>query len=187
MKKLFKSYYLLACEGHTEYILFSYLTRNRFRNYFSSVIFKEVNLLRNKIEVIMGGKLNGVGDWSNFNSKYSILKEEFSDGKFFFFLDNDLDDSQKIGQAIRNGGDVVQFVKYNSEYLLLELYGHPLKCLGDFENQKAFRDYCKEEFLKVYNKEAKTMNDRDLDLIFRNISDGDIVNIFSDLFSCVSH
>ncbi len=73
-KKLFKIYYFLACEGHTEYVIFSYLTRNRFRKEFSksNIKFRDnINIIRDPSIIILNGKMDGVGDEANFKSKYN--------------------------------------------------------------------------------------------------------------------
>lgn len=185
VKKLLKIFYFLACEGHTEYVIFSYLTRNRFRGEFlkSNIKFRDnINIIRDPFTIISNGKINGVGDETSFKSKYNIIKEEYKDERFFFFLDKDLEDSFKIEIIIKEGGDRVQFIEPNSEYLLLKLSGCNLKEPKDFIDLKSFRDYSKEEFFKKFGKKANMINDFDLDKIFKNISDEDIKEIFKELF-----
>jgi len=188
-KKLLKIFYFLACEGHTEYVIFSYLTRNRFRKEFlkSNIKFRDnINIIRDPTTIISNGKMGGVGDETNFKSKYNIIKEEYKDEKFFFFLDKDLEDSLKIKTIIKEGGDIVQFIEPNSECLLLKLSGCNLKKPKDFKDLKSFRDYSKKEFFKKFNKKANMINDLDLDNIFRSITDEDIREIFKELFSVLN-
>ncbi|MFA5432465.1 MAG: hypothetical protein WC319_06280 [Candidatus Paceibacterota bacterium] len=189
VKKPLKIFYFLACEGHTEYVIFSYLTRNRFRNEFlkSNVKFRDnINIIREPFNIISNGKIYGVGDEVNFKSKYNIIKEEYPKERFFFFLDKDLDDSSKIEAIIEKEGDIVQFIEYNSEYLLLKLVGFNPKEPKDFRDLRSFRDYSKKEFLKKFGKKAGTINDFDLDMVFQNISNEEIRKIFNKLFSILS-
>ncbi len=183
-------YHFLACEGHTEYVIFSYLTRNRFRDRFSrantNVEFSDkANVIVNVDESIYGGKLNGVKSLKHFNLKYVALKVAYPNQTFFFFLDEDLDDSAVIKQVILQGGDFVQFVTFNSEYLLLERSGNnPLNPTA-FATMQDFRNYCKEAFLTTFGKEASRINDKDLDVMLANSTDADLEVIFNDLFSLI--
>ena len=119
-KKGFKIYYLLLVEGITEFNLFAYLTKNKFRDLFaeSSIQFS------NKVEIvevgISRGNLNGAGNIRDFKKKYELIREKYKGQKRFFMLDKDLDDSSKIEKLIKQNGDIVQFMEYNSEYLLLK-------------------------------------------------------------------
>lgn len=185
-----RTYHFLACEGHTEYVIFSYLTRSRFRERFSKanthVEFSDkANVIVNAEESISGGKLNGVKSLKHFNLKYSALKVAYPDQTFFFFLDEDLDDSTTIKQAILQGGDFVQFITYNSEYLLLKLSGNNPQDPKTFPTMKAFRDYCKATFLATFSKEASRINERDLDTMLNSRTDAELEVIFSDLFSLI--
>lgn len=184
IKKSLKIYYFLACEGYTEYKIFSYLTRNRFRNQFlkSDIRFRDgINITQGET-IISNGKLNGVGDKANFKSKYLILKKYYPDGIFFFFLDKDLYDSSEIEQMVRMGGDFVQFIKYNSEYLLLKLSNFNLKDPEDFDCLEDFRQYCKNEFHAKFKKKASEIKEVELEQIFKRISDDEIKDIFNELF-----
>lgn len=183
-------YHFLACEGHTEYIIFSYLTRNRFRDRFSrtntNVEFSDrANVIVNTDESISGGKLNGVKSFKHFNLKYSALKAAYPSQTFFFFLDEDLDDSNAIKQVILQGGDFAQFITYNSEYLLLQLSGNNPQNPTAFPNMQAFRDYCKATFLSTFGKEASRINDIDLDTMLGNSTDAELEIIFADLFALI--
>ncbi len=182
-KKGFVVYYLLLCEGSAEFNIFAYLTRNKFRWLFdtSSIKFSD------KVQVIQAGisqgRLRGIGNVNVFKSKYSLIKKRYPNEKLFFMLDKDLDDSSQIETIIKTGGDIVQFVIYNSEYLLLKLSRKKPKEPSDFTNLKDFRDHCKTDFLKQFGKEAYEFKDRDLDSIFNNLSDEEIKSNFVELFS----
>jgi len=183
-KKGFIVYYLLLCEGTTEYNLFAYLTRNKFRNLFDNSNIK----FSDKIQVVEAGisqgKLNGVGHFADFQRKYNLIKQKYSGQKILFVLDKDLDDSLKIEKLILGGGDVVQFLIYNSEYLLLKLSGKkPKKEPSDFNDLKLFRNYCKSEFLKEFKKTTDKFKDSDFDLIFNNLNEEIIRNNFHEIFS----
>lgn len=183
-------YHFLACEGHTEYIIFSYLTRNRFRDRFSrantNVEFSDkANVIVNADESISGGKLNGVKSLKHFNIKYAALKTAYPTQTFFFFLDEDLNDSAAIKKVILQGGDFVQFVTYNSEYLLLERSGNNPQHPTAFGTLQDFRNYCKATFLTTFGKEASRINDQDLDTILTNSTDAEIEAIFGDLFALI--
>jgi len=188
-KRPFKIFYFLACEGHTEYVIFSYLTRNRFRKEFSksNVKFRDnINIIRDPSIIILNGKMDGVGDEANFKSKYNIIKREYPNEKFFFLLDEDLGDSLKIKAIIEGGGDVVQFIEHNSEHLLLKLSGYNPKEPKDFKDLKSFRDYSKKEFRAKFGKKANMINDFDLDRVFKDISDNEIKEIFKEVFSTLN-
>jgi len=188
MKKPFKVYYFLLYEGHTEFVIFSYL-KNRFRGEFSksNIIFSDKTDYSNNGEtIVFRGKLGGIGGISNFNSKYNVIKLNFPERTFLIFLDNDLDDSSKIKEKIEKNGDIVQLIEYNSEYLLLKLSGYGPKEPGEFKDLKTFRDYCKSEFLTKFGKEASRINDFDLDGAFQYVSDDKIKEIFSGLFSILN-
>ena len=98
-------------------------------------------------------------------------------------LDKDLDDSSKIGNIVNSGGDIVQFLEYNSEYLLLKFAGKNPKMPSEFKNMSEFRDYSKIEFKRHFNKRASDLKDSDLDLIFRNATDKEIEGGFKELFA----
>lgn len=187
-KKSFKTYYLLICEGSTESNIFAYLTKVRFR-----VLFNNSNIqFSNRVEIVENGitqgKLNGDGSFHAFKIKYKFIKNNvrYRGQKFFFILDKDFDDSPQKEALIKKRGDIVQFMEYNSEYLLLKFAGKNPKNPSYFKNLKDFRDYCKNEFLKQFKKEAKYFNDSDLNSIFSNISDKEIKNSFNELFSTLS-
>lgn len=184
----FQTYYLIANEGHTEYVIFSYLTKVKFRNLFdkSKIKFSDkIEIAEDEIQ-ISGGKLNGIKSLKNFEIKNKLIKDKYSGQKIFFILDEDLYHSEKIGKAIKRQGDIIQFIKYNSEYLLLKFRGKILKAPTDFKNLQEFRDYCKEEFNKEFNKEASQLKTIDLDNIFNKVDETDIRKEFSELFSTLS-
>jgi len=64
-KKGFKVYYLLLSEGTTEFNLFAYLTKKRFRALFdnSRVQFSnKVEIIKDGNQIVSQGKLDGVSD-----------------------------------------------------------------------------------------------------------------------------
>ena len=184
-KKRFQVYYLLVSEGSTEYNLFAYL-KNRFRDLFDSSNIK----FSDKVEIaevgVSKGKLNGASNSPSFESKYKLIKKHYKGQKRFFILDKDIDDSSKIADAIKKGKDLLQFVEYNSEYLLLNFARQNLKKPSDFVNLEKFRIYCKEEFLKKFRKKASEFRDPDFEKIFKNINDEEIKKAFSVLFATLS-
>jgi hypothetical protein len=102
-------------------------------------------------------------------------------------LDKDLDDSKIIADAIKKGKDIVQFIEYNSEYLLLNFAGKNPKKPSDFKSLKIFRNYCKTEFKTQFGKEASTFKDPDFEKILNNIDDEEIKKVFSVLFATLLH
>lgn len=181
-KKIFQVYHLLVSEGTTEYNLFGYL-KNRFKD-----LFDESNIkFSDKVQIpsvdISNGKLNGASDIKSFNSKYKLIKEQYKDQKRFFILDKDLDDSKKIADAIKKGKDIVQFIEYNSEYLLLNFAGKNPKKPSDFRSLKIFRNYCKTEFKAQFGKEASAFKDQDFAEVLDKVGDEKIKKFFSVLFS----
>ena len=182
-KKSFNVYYLLLSEGTTEFNLFAYLTKNKFRTFFdrSKIKFSE------KVEIVQisisQGKLGGVSDVKGFKSKYDLIKKRYTGQKCFFILDKDLDDSSAIGTIIKNGNDIVQFIEYNSEYLLLKFSGKKPKDPSNFDNLSKFRKYCKSEFQKKFKKKASDFKDVDFDEVFNNVGDAKIRSSFAELFS----
>lgn len=101
-------------------------------------------------------------------------------------LDKDLDDSPDIEKLIKQNGDIVQFLEYNSEYLLLKFSGKNPKDPSEFKNLGEFRDYCRAEFKNQFSKKASEFKDTDFDSVFRNVEDEDIKNVFTELFSTLS-
>lgn len=187
-KKSFKIYYLLISEGTTEFNLFGYLTTKKFKEDFekSNIQFSiKVEIKKNGISQ---GKLNGDGSFHAFKIKYKSIKNDnrYKCQKLFFIIDKDFDDSPQKETLIKNGGDIVQFIEYNSEYLLLKFSGKNPKKPSDFKNNlKEFRDYSKKEFIKQFGKEVSNFKDSDFDLIFNNVSDKEIKNCFNELFSTI--
>jgi len=188
-KKSFKIYYLLLVEGTTEFNLFGYLTKKKFRDDFekSNVKFSD------KITItgvnVSRGKLNGgVSNLSSFKGKYNPIKKDsrYKGEKLFFVIDKDFDDSSKVETLIKKDGNIVQFVKYNSEHLLLRFGNKNPKNPSDFNNMGEFKPYCKTEFRKHFKKEASDFKDSDFDLIFSNVKDEEIRKSFSELFSTLS-
>lgn len=182
-KKSFKIYYLLLCEGTTEFNLFAYLTRNKYRELFDKSSIKFSNKIQIVEAGISQGKLNGISDLSNFQFKYNLIKQTYFGQKLFFVLDKDLDDSSKIESLIKAGGDIVQFLVFNSEYLLLKLKGKSLQQPSDFGNFNDFRVYCKTEFKKQFGKKASEFKDSDFDSVFNGLDDIEIRASFDDLFA----
>jgi hypothetical protein len=188
-KKSFKIYYLLLVEGATEFNLFAYLTKNKFREDFekSNIKFSDKVTITNIN--ISRGKLNGgVNNLSSFKGKYNPIKEDgrYKGDKLFFFIDKDFDDFSQVEDLIKKDGNIVQFMEYNSEHLLLRFGNKNPKNPSDFSNTVEFRSYCKTEFQKHFNKKASEFKDTDFDLIFSNIKDEEIQKSFSELFSTLS-
>jgi len=186
-KKRFQIYYLLLSEGTTEYNLFGYL-KNRFRDLFEDSNIKFSDKVQIPSANIFNGKLNGIESFTSFNSKYKSIKRQYKDRnedqKIFFILDKDLDDSKKIAEAIKKDKDIVQFIEYNSEYLLLNFAGKNPKKPSDFNKSlKNFRNYCKTEFKAQFKKEASAFKDQDFAKILDKVSDEEIKKVFSVLFS----
>jgi len=187
-KKSFKIYYLLLTEGTTEFNLFGYLTTRKFKGDFedSNVQFS------NKVEIvdagISKGKLNGVGNITSFKTKYNSIKDDtrYVGQKLFFVIDKDFDDSSQVKELIEKNGNIVQFVEYNSEHLLLRFGGKNPKNPTDFKNMGEFRDYCKSEFEKQFNKKAPEFKDADFDSVFANTTDDEVKKAFVELFSTLS-
>ncbi len=184
MKKPFKTYYFLAYEGHAEFILFAHL-KNRFKKLFedSNIKFRELT----DSEVFSNGKIKGVKSLKDFEEKYLKIKNnnEYKDLTFLFFLDEDLYHSPEIGKKISEGGDLIQFIKYNSEFILLKLSGYEIKDISEFKPDfQGFRDYCKEEFRKKHGQDLKyIINDDFLDSILGSIPDETIKENFKTIFS----
>lgn len=87
-KKSFKIYYLLLTEGSTEFNLFAYLTKNRFRNDFEKSNIKFSDKITITEMDISKGNLNGVGNLASFKSKYNLIKEDIRyQGEKLFFCD----------------------------------------------------------------------------------------------------
>lgn len=185
-KKSFTIYYLLLCEGTTEFKLFTYLTKVRFRGLFdkSSIRFSDgVQIVESNVSQ---GKLNGAGDFGSFKAKYDAIKKKYPEQTLFFMLDKDLDDSTQIETMIQTGGDIVQFLICNSEHLLLKLDGRAPNGPFDFANLKDFRDYCKAEFLKQFGKEASGFKESDFELIFSKLNDEEVRTNFVELFATLT-
>jgi hypothetical protein len=183
-KKSFKIYYLLLTEGSTEFNLFAYLTKVRFKKLFAEtdVSFSDkVNLT----EVgVSKGNLGGISSTKDFKTKNDLIKKQYAGQKLFFMLDKDLSDSLDIENLIKQDGNIVQFVEHNFEYLLLKLGNRNPKEPSDFKNLNEFRDYCKREFSKQFQKNSSDFKkDSDFDLIFGGIEDEEIYKCFHVLFS----
>jgi len=186
-KKDIKVYYLLLSEGTTEFNLFAYLTKVRFRELFaSSSIQFSINveiINKNGEQIVFQGKLDGVSDIAHFKSKYSLIKTKYVDQMLFFLLDKDIADSSAIGALIMQGGDIVQFMEHSSEHLLLRLAGKNPKNPSDFTTLKEFRDYCKVEFVTKFGKYAHKFKDADFELIFNIPTEDEVRASFRELFS----
>jgi len=186
IKKSFDVYYLLVSEGTAEYRLFGYLTKNKFRSVFSASSIK----FSDKVEIVevgvSQGKLNSAGNIGDFETKYKLIRKKYKGQKRFFMLDKDLDDSLDIEKLIKKNGDIVQFLEYNFEHLLLKFSGKNPKKPSNFNNLGEFRNYCKSEFLKHFGKKASDFKDTDFDSVFSNATDEELKNSFNELFSTLS-
>ena len=185
-KKGIKVYYLLLSEGTTEFNLFAYLTKVRFRQIFanSSIQFSiNVEIIKDGNQIVTQGKLDGVSNITHFTSKHNLIKAKYTDQKLFYFLDKDMDDSSAIEALIRQDGHFVQFVEYNSEHLLLRLAGKNPKNPLDFGDLKKFRDYCKSEFVKQFGKHAPKFKDADFELVFNTPTEDEVRASFKELFA----
>ena len=188
-KKVFNIYYLLLSEGTTEFNLFAYLTKNRFRTLFnnSNIQFSNrVEIIKDGNQIVSQGKLDGVSTLAHFTAKHTLIKTKYTGQRLFYFLDKDIDDCLAIEALINKDGDIVQFMEYNSEHLLLRLADKNPKNPSDFTNLKDFRDYCKKEFLKQFGKNAHKFKDTDFELVFNNCTEDEIRVSFSKLFSTLS-
>lgn len=188
-KKGFNVYYLLLSEGTTEFNLFAYLTRNKYRGLFdaSSIKFSNrVEIIKDGNQIVSQGKLDGVSTIAHFTSKHVLIKAKYGGQKLFYFLDKDIDDSSSIGALITQDGDLVQFMEYNSEHLLLRLAGKNPKNPSDFGSLSDFRTYCKKEFVTQLGKNAHKFKDTDFDSVFKNVDDNEIKATFAELFSTLS-
>jgi len=185
-KKGFKVYYLLLSEGTTEFNLFAYLTKKRFRALFdnSRVQFSnKVEIIKDGNQIVSQGKLDGVSDIGHFKAKHVLIKEKYTDQKLFYFLDEDIDDSHTIETLITQSSDLVQFLKYNSEHLLLRLAGKNPKNPQDFGTLSEFRTYCKREFVNQFGKKAQKFKDPDFELVFNVPTENEVRASLSTLFS----
>jgi hypothetical protein len=188
-KRGFNVYYLLLSEGTTEFNLFAYLTKNKFRELFasSSIQFSnKVEIIKDGNQIISQGKLGGVGHIGDFRAKHSLIKAKYTGQTLFFVLDKDLDDSLAIEALIIQNGDIVQFMEHNSEHLLLRLAGKNPKNPSDFGSMNDFRSYSKQEFVKEFKKNAHEFKDVDFELIFNNSTDNEIRVSFSKLFTTLN-
>lgn len=189
IRKSFKIYYLLLVEGATEFNLFAYLTKKKFRDDFeeSNIKFSDkVEIIKNGNQIISQGKLDGISSVKDFKIKNALIKKRYPGQTLFFMLDRDLKDSLSIERLIKQDGNIVQFIEYNSEYLLLRFGGKNLKNPSDFTNLNDFRNYCKAEFKRQFKKDASAFKEPDFDLIFNDIEDTEIRKSFSELFSTLS-
>ena len=186
-KRSFDVYYLLVSEGTSEYRLFGYLTTRKFRELFSKSDIK----FSDKVELVeigvSQGRLGGVGNIDDFKSKYALIREKYKGQKRFFVLDKDIDDSIIIGRIIIENGDIVQFLEYNSEHLILRLSRKSPKGPSDFKNLGEFRDYCKSEFQRIFGKKVSDFKDSDFDTVFDSASDDEIQKNFIELFDTLDN
>lgn len=137
-------------------------------------------------KIVSQGKLDGVSTIAHFTAKHILIKAKYAGQRLFYFLDKDIDDSFAIETLIMQDGDIVQFMEYNSEHLLLRLAGKNPKNPSDFGNLNDFRAYCKKEFVTQFGKNAHKFKDADFDSIFNNISDEKTRACFKELFSTLS-
>lgn len=185
-KKGFNVYYLLLSEGTTEFNLFAYLTKNRFKTLFdgSSVQFSnKVEIIKDGNQIVSQGKLDGISTVAHFTSKHVLIKKKYAGQRLFYFLDKDMNDSSAIGALIAQGGDIVQFIEYNSEHLLLRLAGKNPQNPSDFVDMKKFRDYCKGEFVKQFGKHAHKFKDVDFEQVFNIPTENEVRSSFTELFA----
>ncbi|MCX6793248.1 MAG: hypothetical protein NTY12_04455 [Candidatus Falkowbacteria bacterium] len=188
VKKSFDVYYLLVSEGTTEYNLFSYLTKNRYRELFAKSNIK----FSDKVDIasagISRGKLDGAGNLSDFENKFRLIKNDgrYKGQKLFFVLDKDLDDSPAIEDLVRQSGDIVQFIEFNSEHLMLNFAGKDPRNPAEFSSLVNFRAYCKDEFQRQFNKKASELKDHDFDAIFNGVTERKIRSSFIELFATLS-
>lgn len=185
-KKGFKLYYLLLSEGTTEFNLFAYLTKNRFRALFngSDVQFSNrVEIIKDGNQIVSQGKLEGVSDLAHFTAKHILIKTKYAGQRLFYLLDKDIDDSIAIGTLITKDGDLVQFMEYNSEHLLLRLAGRNPKNPSDFGSLSDFRTYCKKEFVQQFGKHAHKFKDADFELVFNVPTEAEVRASLSELFA----
>lgn len=188
-KKGFNVYYLLLSEGTTEFNLFAYLTKVRFRPLFdgSSIQFRNtVEIIKDGNQIVSQGKLDGVSNLAHFTGKHVLIKAKYAGQRLFYFLDKDVDDSSAIEALITQDGDLVQFLEHNSEHLLLRLAGKNPQNPSDFANLNDFRTYCKREFVTQFGKNAHKFKDADFEAIFNNCTEEEIRASFSELFSTLS-
>lgn len=185
-KKGIKVYYLLLSEGTTEFNLFAYLTKVRFRALFanSNIQFSiNAEIIKNGNQIVSQGKLDGVSDIAHFTAKHNLIKAKYTGQKLFYFLDKDIDDSSAIEVLIKQGGDFVQFMEYNTEHLLLRLAGKNPQNPSDFVSLKDFRDYCKNEFVKHFSKHAHRFKDADFELVFNIPTEDELKDSFKELLT----
>lgn len=186
VKKGFKIFYLLISEGTTEFNIFAYLTTKKFRYLFekSNVQFSvKAEIIKNGNQIVSQGKLGGVGSLCGFQAKYNLVKSKYVGQRLFVLLDKDLDESEEIGNLIRSTNDVVQFLEYNSEYLLLKLAKKKLRKPSEFASLNDFRTYCKSEFYKVFRKKTSDFKDSDFDQVFALVTDEEVRVEFKELFA----
>ncbi len=185
-KKSFNVYYLLLSEGTTEFNLFAYLTKVRFKELFkvSNIQFSnKVEIINDDNQIVSQGKLDGISNLKHFKSKHTLIKKKYAGQRLFYFLDKDIEDSSKIEALITTDNHLVQFMEYNSEHLLLKLAGKNPKNPSNFGNLQNFREYCKGEFVKQFGKTACEFKDVDFERVFNTPTEDDVRASFSVLFS----
>jgi hypothetical protein len=135
------------------------------------------------IRLFSQGKLDGVSNLAHFRSKHTLIKEKYPSQRLFYFIDRDVDDSDAISTFVESEGDLIQFIEYNTEHMLISLDGkNPLNPC-DFDDLKQFRDYCKTEFVSQYGKRAHKFKDSDFEKIFGKCTEEQIRESLSVLFS----
>lgn len=159
MKKVLrkqKEAILPFCEGESEKMLFNFLKIN----------------YSNKIISFKGPEdLGGVLDFTGFKRKYLKQlrklklkpKKDFIKVKLLFIIDNDLDDSEKIVDFIKQEGHLLQLCNPNTEAMLLSIVGK--KQTRDVSN-KEFRKRCKDNFLSHFSCEVHQLKDKQLKKMF---------------------
>ena len=157
LKKL-KDVIVPFCEGEAEKNLFGFL-KLRFSN--------------KKITFTTPKDICGFEKLDQFKRKYNKLckgyhlkpKKDFSNVKFLFIIDNDLEDSKKINEFLEKEGHYVQLCDPNTEGMILAISGHPqVKSVGD----KEYRKKCKIAFRGIFNCEAHKIKEEKLEKIFTN-------------------
>lgn len=148
------------CEGMAEINLF---------------VFLKLEHSNQKINFRPPVDIGGFENLDQFKKKYYKLRKgqdlkpksdkDFSQVKFLFVIDNDLEDSKKITLFLQNEGHLVQTCDPNTEGMILSICGKTLsKIIGD----KDYRKKCKTEFEANFKCDAHKLKDRKLKEIFNN-------------------
>ncbi len=162
--------YVICYEGEAEMTIFGFLKK---KFCLENKTFKQENI-------------GGFNSFSIFQRKYNKiikkwgLKQNNLKNKvhFFFLIDKDLDDSDKIKKFISGNGHTVQFCNPNIESVLLKMSGVNIT---QEETLQEFRSKCKEKFKQKFGKEAHRMTDLELSSIIKDEKDfkGNFLEIFN--------